>query len=99
VVAALIVVSLQFVFALLAGVGIGSSFFITPSAIPITTLTIMETLVGFVILALAQLIYHLALSFKAIQYVPLEEQRGFEPLMIQPVPPLMPNPPSDLPPV
>jgi hypothetical protein len=41
----------------------------------------------FILLALAQLIYHLALSFDAIKYAPVEEQHGFEPLMAQPVEP------------
>jgi hypothetical protein len=34
-----------------------------------------------VILALAQLIYHLTLSFEAIKHVPIDEQRGFEPIL------------------
>ena len=47
---------------------------------------------GIVILALAQLVYHLALSFEAIKHVPVEEQRGFEPLMFQPI---IPSQPAD----
>ena len=39
----------------------------------------------FIILALAQLIYHLALSFEAIKYAPPEEHHGFEPLMGLPI--------------
>jgi hypothetical protein len=37
--------------------------------------------IGILILALVQLIYHLAKSFEAIKYPP-DEQRGFEPLLI-----------------
>jgi hypothetical protein len=36
------------------------------------------------ILALGRLIYHLARSFEAIKYPP-DEQRGFEPLMVEPI--------------
>jgi len=43
------------------------------------------------ILALAQLIYHLAKSFEAIKYPP-DEQRGFEPLMVQPIENMMQEP-------
>jgi len=44
-------------------------------------------ILGLIILALAQLIYHLALSFEAIKHVPPEESRGFEPLMVEPITP------------
>jgi hypothetical protein len=46
--------------------------------------------IALIILALAQLIYHLILSFEAIKYIPIEEQRGFEPIL--------PSSPSQLPP-
>jgi len=39
----------------------------------------------FVILALAQLIYHLSRSFEAIRYAPVEDQHGFEPVMAKAV--------------
>jgi len=50
-------------------------------------------MVALVILALGQLIYHLALSFEAIKYGSVEQQHGFEPLMVQPVD--LPAPPGD----
>jgi hypothetical protein len=37
--------------------------------------------------ALVQLIYHLSKSFEAIKYSPIEQQRGFEPMIVQPIPP------------
>ena len=46
----------------------------------------------FIVLVLGQLIYHLARSFDAIKYAPVEEQHGFEPLMAQQVePPAVPR--------
>jgi hypothetical protein len=96
VLAALIVASVQLVFTLFLGATLG--IFATKINGVGTPLAIMAIVVGLVALALAQLIYHLALSFKAIQYIPLEEQRGFAPVMIQHVQPPPPNPPDALPP-
>jgi hypothetical protein len=48
-------------------------------------LLIPAAIVGLAILALGQLIHHLAQSFEAVKHVPIEEQRGFEPLMVQPI--------------
>jgi hypothetical protein len=84
VVVGLVMASIQSLFVLLAIAGIlitmvrqpGSSIVLIPMGVLI-----------FIILALAQLIYHLALSFDAIKYAPVEEQHGFEPLMAQPVEP------------
>jgi hypothetical protein len=45
-----------------------------------------------VILAFGQLVYHLARSFEAIKHAPIEEQRGFEPLSVQPLPPAVQPP-------
>jgi len=84
VVVGLVLASVQSLFVLFAIAGIfitvvrqsGASIAIFPVAVLI-----------FILLALAQLIYHLALSFDAIKYAPVEEQHGFEPLMAQPVEP------------
>ncbi|HWE03278.1 MAG TPA: hypothetical protein VG326_12790 [Tepidisphaeraceae bacterium] len=40
--------------------------------------------VALIILALTQLIYHLIKSFGSIKHVSIEEQRGFEPLIVSP---------------
>jgi branched-chain amino acid transport system permease protein len=99
VVASLIVASMQLLFALPGGIRLAMAWLTPGGSNAGTPLLIVTLVVGLVILALAQLVYHLALSFKAIQYIPLEQQRGFEPFMIHPIPPPPPNPPSDLPPV
>jgi hypothetical protein len=92
VVAALVLASIQLFLSLLGGV-----FFVvamaagqsrTPS-VPTAVAVIPTAIIGLVVLALAQLVYHLALSFEAIKYAPAEELRGFEPLMGQGIyPPL-----------
>jgi hypothetical protein len=48
-------------------------------------LLIPGAILGFAILASIQFICHLINSFEAIKYVSIEEQRGFEPLMVQPM--------------
>ena len=48
-----------------------------------------------VLAALGQLIYHLARSFEAIRYVPVDEQRGFEMSVISDVIPAEPFSPVD----
>jgi hypothetical protein len=50
-------------------------------------MTIPVALLLLVILALAQLVFHLIRSFEAIKYIPPEEQHGFEPIMVEPTEP------------
>ena len=82
----LILASIQLLFTAIAAVSL-KIITLTKSANTLNFATISLNLLGSVsvILMLAQLIYHLALSFEAIKHVPVEEQRGFEPLMIQPI--------------
>ena len=81
---ALVMASIQLLFALL---GI-SVLLIAEMRQPAGSVAaIPAAILIFIILALAQLIYHLSLSFNAIRYTPVEEQHGFEPLMAQPVEP------------
>ena len=58
-------------------------------------LLIPLALVVFIILALAQLEYHLSKCFEAIRRAPLDVQRGFEPLQPAPVMPVVPPPPGE----
>jgi hypothetical protein len=82
VILALVMASIQLLFALL---GI-SVLLIAEMRRPASSVAMIPAgVMIFVILALAQLIYHLALSFNAIRYTPVEEQHGFEPLMAQAV--------------
>jgi hypothetical protein len=82
----LILASIQLLFTIVAAVSL-TIITLTKSPNMFNFSIISLNLLGIVsvILALAQLIYHLALSFEAIKHVPVEEQRGFEPLMIQPI--------------
>ena len=78
---ALVVASLQLLFTLFSAAMIGFQ-----SRINIIPLVIVLILFA----ALGQLIYHLSRSFEAIKYAPPEEQRGFEPMILQPIPPTEP---------
>ena len=99
VVAALITASINILLVLLCGIGMAIAVFNTTGNGGADTADIIVAIVfALWVLALAQLIYHLALSFKAIQIVPLEEQRGFAPVMIEPVVAPVPNPPDNMPP-
>ncbi len=79
VVASLVLASIQFLLTLATTIVLVA--FALNEEMPPVPLYIMGAVTGLVCLALAQLIYHLALSFEAIKHVPPEEQRGFEPLM------------------
>ncbi|WP_428938455.1 hypothetical protein [Fontivita pretiosa] len=54
--------------------------------------SILAAIMLLVVAALAQLIYHLAKSFQAIRYPPIEEVPGFEPLMVEPIDAEQPGP-------
>ena len=84
VLSSLILASIQLLFALVVAITLLIVSMIK-SAHNVNFVIAPLLLLGIVILALAQLIYHLALSFEAIKHVPVEEQRGFEPLMVQPI--------------
>jgi len=86
VLSSLILASIQLLFALVVAITLLIVSMIK-SAHNVNFVIAPLLLLGIVILALAQLIYHLALSFEAIKHVPVEEQRGFEPLMVQPIAP------------
>jgi len=85
VVVALVLASIQLLFSVFAGAAL---VFFAFSSGGIGGFSIIPVVVFvFVILALAQLIYHLALSFEAIKYEELgQNPHGFEPLVIQPPP-------------
>jgi hypothetical protein len=84
VVVGLVLASIQSLFVLLGIAGILLTLMRQPAvSIALVPMGVMI----FVLLALAQLIYHLSLSFEAIKYAPTEEQHGFEPLMATPPPP------------
>jgi hypothetical protein len=82
VVATIVVAAVQCLF-MLMGMVFGLIFAARGNAPAVTY--VVAAFLAFVCLALAQLIYHLALSFDAIKHLPLDEQRGFEPLMVTPV--------------
>lgn len=75
--ASLIIASAQFILTLIATAAVAINFFLPNKSIALFPLAVLI----FVLAALGELIYHLALSFNAIKYVPLDQQRGFEPLM------------------
>jgi hypothetical protein len=92
IVASIVLASIQVLFCL---IGIMSmAWFILPTSSG-PEIYIPVGLIILVILALAQLIYHLALSFESIKYAPVEQQRGFEPIpmatALSPPPPIDPN--------
>jgi hypothetical protein len=85
VVCATVLASIQLLLTLIGGIFGIIAVWHGPLPLDATELIPMAIL-AFVILALSQLIYHLALSFEAIKHVPPDEQqRGFEPLMAQPI--------------
>lgn len=86
VVAALVLASLQLIVVLVSGIVIGASVATRGIGPRTGDLLGFVFALGLVGLALSQLIYHLALSFESIKYIPLEVQRGFEPVM--PPPPI-----------
>jgi hypothetical protein len=52
-----------------------------PMSIDATALVIPILFLGFCIVALIQLVYHLAGSFESIKYIPVDEQHGFDPIL------------------
>jgi hypothetical protein len=87
VVAALVMASIQCLLTLIGLVMVVGTVAIGARSMPSIALIPLGLLV-FVIVALAQLIYHLARSFESIKYGPIEGQRGFEPIL----PPSPPTP-------
>jgi hypothetical protein len=84
VIVGLVLASVHLLFVLIVIAGL----LITMSRHPAASVALIPMiLMIFVGLALAQLIYHLSLSFEAIKYAPVEDQHGFEPLMGQAVEP------------
>jgi hypothetical protein len=89
VVAALVLASLQCFVALIA---LAMSIVLTFHAGGDPSAIIGLVTTAFVFAALAQLVYHLAKSFESIKYVPIEMQRGFEALPVQPIVPAETSP-------
>jgi hypothetical protein len=89
VVAALVLASIQLLFTLAGMVAIVIAILGRQN---LAAAVLPMFIYGMFILALAELIHHLAMSFEAIKHMHPEEQRGFEPLMMQA---LNPPPPRD----
>ncbi|HZK82737.1 MAG TPA: hypothetical protein VFC46_16755 [Humisphaera sp.] len=84
IVTGIVLASMQLLIALVGG-GFFTVFLFSGGAGMEDYLLIPAAIIGLVILALIQLICHLVNSFDAIKHVPIEEQRGFEPLMVEPM--------------
>jgi len=88
VVVAIVLASIQLLLVLIGIISLLIVMMRQPIPQPVSSFALIPAgILLLIILALVQLIYHLALSFEAIKYIPVEEQHGFEPLMAQPVEP------------
>jgi hypothetical protein len=85
VIAGLVLAAAQFLFLLVGFVATLVMYFLPDSDLPRPFLVVIGVM-GLFTLALAQLVYHLARSFQAIQLPPYgKDERGFEPVGVHPV--------------
>jgi hypothetical protein len=81
----LVLASIQLLLLLAGGVAFVNALGGGNTLVSLTLLVILLFIAAF-----AQLIYHLSKSFEAIKYAPIEQQRGFEPMRVQPISPTPP---------